>query len=145
MHLQKVFLITFFGNYMTNTVVAALVALVPPSATPGMLTPQYITFVVLAALVVAALAYWQKVRDLKAGVIFGAIGFAVALIVAFVSGVSGVLSQSGSLSQTLQVIPNFAPFIFSWSTVVLFGYWVIPSALIGWWNGRGTSMPSPTM
>ena len=123
------------------TVLAAIIALIPASATPGMLTPQYISFVVLSALVVAALTMWFGVRSLKAGAIFGVLGFVVALLVAFVSGVAGVLTQTGSLSQVLQVIPNFGPFLLSWSTLVLCGYWVIPSALIGWWKGR--SAPSP--
>ncbi|TSC61650.1 MAG: hypothetical protein Athens041674_688 [Parcubacteria group bacterium Athens0416_74] len=139
MNYQKAILITFLGNYLTNTVVAALIALIPASATPGMLTPQYISFVVLSALVVAGLAMWFGVRDLKAGAIFGVLGFVLALLVAFVSGVAGVLTQTGSLSQVLQVIPNFGPFLLSWSTLVLFGYWVIPSALIGWWNSRKAS------
>jgi len=145
MNYQKAILITFLGNYLTNTVVAALIALIPASATPGMLTPQYISFVVLSALVVAGLAMWFGVRDLKAGAIFGVLGFVLALLVAFVSGVAGVLTQTGSLSQVLQVIPNFGPFLLSWSTLVLFGYWVIPSALIGWLKGRSTSSPVASM
>lgn len=136
MNYQKAFLITFLGNYLTNTVVAAIIALVPPSATPGMLTPQYISFVVLSAIVVALLAMWFGVRDMKAGAIFGALGFVVALLVAFISGIAGVLTQTGSLSQMLQVIPNFGPFLLSGSTIVLLGYWIIPAVLVGWWNGR---------
>lgn len=138
MNLQKALLITFFGNYVTNTVVAALVALVPASATPGMLTPQYLTFVALAAITVGLLAAWQGVRDLRAGAIFGAIGFLVSLAVAFVSGVAGVLTQTGSFSQVIQVIPNFGPFLLSVSTLVLLGYWLIPSVLVGFFNGRKT-------
>lgn len=147
MNYQKAVLITFLGNYLTNTVVAAIIALIPASATPGMLTPQYISFVVVSALVVAGLAMWYGVRDLKSGAIFGALGFAVALLVAFISGVAGVLTQTGSLSQMVAVIPNFGPFILSWSTIVLAAYWVIPAALIGWWNGRPktVSMPTATM
>lgn len=144
MNYQKAILITFLGNYLTNTVVAALIALIPASATPGMLTPQYISFVVLSAIVVALLAGWFGVRDLKSGAIFGALGFVIALLVAFISGVAGVLTQTGSFSQMLQVIPNFGPFLLSWSTVVLLGYWVIPSALVGWWKGRGAA-PAPMM
>lgn len=145
MNYQKAILITFLGNYLTNTVVAALIALIPASATPGMLTPQYISFVVLSALVVAGLAMWFGVRDLTAGAIFGVLGFVLALLVAFVSGVAGVLTQTGSLSQVLQVIPNFGPFLLSWSTLVLFGYWVIPSAFIGWLKGRSASSPVASM
>lgn len=144
MKLQRSILITFLGNYLTNTVVAAVVALIPASATPGMLTPQYISFVVLSAIVVGLLTWWFGAMNVKDGAIFGAIGFAVALFVAFVSGVSGVLSQTGSLSQMAAVIPNFGPFLLSWSTLVLLGYWVIPAALVGWWRGRSAS-PAPMM
>lgn len=145
MNYQKAFLITFLGNYLTNTVVAAIIALVPPSATPGMLTPQYISFVLLSAIVVALLAMWFGVRDLRAGAIFGVLGFAVALLVAFISGVAGVLTQTGSISQMFQVIPNFGPFLLSGSTIVLLGYWIIPAALVGWWNGRKAPAPVPAM
>jgi hypothetical protein len=141
---QKAFLITFFGNYLTNTVVAALVALVPASANPGMLTPQYITFVILAAIVVGLLAAWQGVRDVKQGAIFGALGFVVSLAVAFVSGVAGVLTQTGSFAQVIAVIPNFGPFLMSLSTIVLLAYWMAPSVFVGWWNSRKTA-PAPMM
>lgn len=144
MNYQKAILITFLGNYLTNTVVAAIIALVPASATPGMLTPQYISFVLLSAIVVALLAMWYGVRTLQSGAIFGVLGFVLALVVAFISGIAGVLTQTGSLSQTLQVIPNFGPFLLSWSTVVLLGYWVVPAALVGWWKGRSAS-PAPVM
>ncbi len=145
MNYQKAILVTFLGNYLTNTVVAAIIALIPPSATPGMLTPQYIAFVVLSAIVVALLAMWYGVRDLKTGVIFGALGFALSLVVAFISGIAGVLTQTGSLSQMVSVIPNFGPFLLSASTVVLLCYWVVPAALVGWWKGRGSSAPAPVM
>lgn len=139
MNIQKTLLITFLGNYLTNTVVAAIVALVPASAVPGMLTPQYITFVVLAAAVVAGLAMWDGVSDVKAGAIFGGIGFVVSLAVAFVSGVAGVLTQTGSLASVLEVIPNFGPFLMSTSTLILLGYWIVPAAAIGWWKGRAAA------
>lgn len=142
MNYSKAFLITFFGTYLTNTVVAAIIALIPASATPGMLTPQYIAFVVISAIVVALLAMWYGVRDLRSGAMFGILGFVVALVIAFVSGVSGVLTQTGSLAQVMQVIPNFGPFLVSASTLVLLGYWLIPPVIVGWWNGR-SSAPAP--
>ena len=58
MNIERSILIAFLGNYLTNTVVAALVALVPASATPGVFTPQYISYVVLALVVVAVLTWW---------------------------------------------------------------------------------------
>jgi hypothetical protein len=142
MNYQKAILITFLGNYLTNTVVAAIIALIPPSATPGMLTPQYISFVILSAIVVALLAMWYGVRDLKTGAIFGAVGFVFSLVVAFISGIAGVLTQTGSLAQMISVIPNFGPFLMSASTVVLLGYWVIPPVLVGWLKGRSVA-PAP--
>ncbi len=134
MNLERSILISFLGNYLTNTVVAAVVALVPASATPGVFTPQYISYVILAAIVVAILTWWyfQGARaSLNAGVIFGVTGFVVALVTAFVTGVSGVLTQTGSLSQMANVVPNFWPFLASWSTLVLLIYWVVPAALVG--------------
>lgn len=133
MKLDRAILVTFLGNYLINTVLAAVVALVPASATGGILTAQYITFVVLSAILVGILTWWYGARNLKAGAIFGAIGFAVAIVTAFVTGVSGVLAQTGSLSAVAGVLPNFWPFLANWSTLVLAGYWVIPAAVIGWY------------
>ena len=133
MKLDRAILVTFLGNYLINTVLAAVVALVPASATGGILTTQYITFVVLSAILVGILTWWYGARDLKAGAIFGVIGFAVAIVTAFVTGVAGVLAQTGSLSAVAGVLPNFWPFLANWSTLVLAGYWVIPAAVMGWY------------
>lgn len=149
MNTERSILISFFGNYLTNTVAAAVIALIPASATPGMLTPQYMSYVALAAVIVGVLTWWymkgmNATNGLKTGAIFGAIGFAVALVTAFVSGLSGVLTQTGSLSQMVAIVPNFWPFLASWSTLVLFCYWMIPSTLVGWWLSRPAA-PSPMM
>ena len=149
MNIERSILIAFLGNYLTNTVVAAVVALVPAAATPGVFTAQYISYVVLAAIVVAILTMWYlkvftPMNALRAGIIFGAAGFVVALLTAFVTGISGVLTQTGSLSQMFQVIPNFWPFIASWSTLALLLYWMIPAAAVGWWKGRAAA-PAPMM
>ena len=139
MNIERTILVTFLGNYLVNTVAAALVALIPASAGGGIFTPQYITFVVLAIIVSAFLAWWTKVRGLKAGLIFGGVGFLVAVATAFITGLSGVLGQTGS--QMASVVPNFWPFLASWTTLILLGYWVIPPAIVGWLKGQG--MPSP--
>lgn len=151
MNLEKAGLITFLGNYLINTIVAALVAFVPASAVPGVFTPQYISFVVLAALVAGLLATWYGVRDMRTGLIFGAIGFGMSLLVAFVSGIAGILaSPEGSLKAVWDILPNFFdPFLWNgeipvwkiWeqSTVWLLAYWMIPTALVGWWHGRSKS------
>ena len=149
MNIERAILIAFLGNYLTNTVVAAVVALIPASATPGIFTPQYITYVVLAAIVVGLLTWWymrsmRGADGLKAGVLFGLVGLVTALITAFVSGLAGVLGQTGSLSQMAAIIPNFWPFLASVSTLVLAGIWLIPSALMGWYAGR-SSTPTPMM
>ncbi len=133
MKLDRAILVTFLGNYLINTVLAAVVALVPASAAGGIFTAQYITFVVLSAILVGILTWWYGARSLKAGAIFGAIGFAVAIVTAFVTGVSGVLAQTGSLSAVAGVLPNFWPFLYNSSTLVLAGYWVIPAAIMGWY------------
>ncbi|OGG54892.1 hypothetical protein A3C20_03230 [Candidatus Kaiserbacteria bacterium RIFCSPHIGHO2_02_FULL_55_25] len=147
MNIERSILIAFLGNYLTNTVVAALVALVPASATPGVFTPQYISYVVLALVVVAVLTWWYMQgagKNLRSGVIFGVIGFLVALATAFISGLAGVLTQTGSLSQMAGIVPNFWPFLASYSTLVLAIYWIVPAALMGWYLGRSSS-PSPMM
>ncbi len=137
MKLERAILVAFFGNYLVNNVVAAVVALVPASQGGGVFTPQYISFVVLAAVLVGALTWWIGKTGWQNGAIFGAVGFAVAIVTAFVSGISGVILQTGSLSQAMGVIPNFWPFLANWSTLVLLGYWVVPAALVGWYLGGG--------
>lgn len=140
MNFERAFLITFFGNYVVNTVIAALVALIPTGGATGYLTPQYITFVILAAVVVAALTWWQGAKGWKNGLIFGAVGFVVAIVTALVTGLAGVLGQTGSLGQMFGILPNFWPFIWSVSTLFLLGYWLIPALIVGWLKGHG--MPS---
>ncbi len=134
MKTDRAILIAFLGNYLINTVLAAVVALVPAAANGGMFTAQYITFIILSAVLVGVLAWWYGVRDVKAGALFGVIGFLVAIVTAFVTGVAGVLAQTGSLSAVAGVLPNFWPFLWNSSTLVLLGYWVIPAAAIGWYS-----------
>ncbi|MCR4325376.1 MAG: hypothetical protein NUV59_01035 [Patescibacteria group bacterium] len=144
MKIERSILATFFGNYLINTVAAALVALIPASGTGGFLSAQYISFVVLAVIIVALLAWWQGVRGAKAGLIFGVVGFLVAIATAFITGIAGVLGQTGSFSQVVAILPNFWPFIASTSTLFLLGYWIIPPIVVGWFKGHG--MPSaPSM
>ncbi len=140
MNVDRAILVAFFGNYLVNTVIAALVALVPASASGGMLTPQYITFVVLSAVLVGILTWWYGARDLKSGALFGVMGFVVTIAAAFVTGVAGVLAQTGSLSAVAGVLPNFWPFLANWSTLVLAGYWIIPAAAFGWYMQPKSSM-----
>ena len=134
MKTDRAILIAFLGNYLINTVLAAVVALVPASADGGIFTAQYISFIVLSAVLVGVLVWWYGVGDARGGAIFGGIGFLVAIATAFVTGVAGVLAQTGSLSAVAGVLPNFWPFLWNWSTLVLLGYWVIPAAAIGWYS-----------
>ena len=149
MNLERSILVAFLGNYLINTVAAALVAMIPVSGGTGILTPQYMVFVLFAAIVSAILTWWYMKaapRNLRSGVTFGVIGVVVAIVTAFVSGVAGVLLQTGSLSAVGGVLPNFWPFLWNWSTLVLIGYWVIPAALVGWYFARGSmAMPARTM
>ncbi|HVU75720.1 MAG TPA: hypothetical protein VHD38_02715 [Candidatus Paceibacterota bacterium] len=149
MNTERAILISFLGNYLTNTVVAAIVALVPAAANPGIFTAQYITYVILAAIVVGILTWWYMksmmgAASWKSGLIFGVVGALVALVTAFVSGLAGVLGQTGSLSQMISIVPNFWPFLASVSTLVLVLIWLIPSTFVGWWLGR-KAMPAPMM
>ena|ERR1700690_2885458 len=140
MNIERIILIGFLGNYLINTVAAALVALVPASTSTSVVTPQYVTFIVLSAIIVLILTWWYMRRGMRGwmgGLYFGGISFVTAIVTAFITGVSGVLTQTGSLSQVWAVLPNFWPFIWNWSTLVLLGYWVIPAVFVGWWFSRG--------
>jgi hypothetical protein len=145
MKIERAILIAFLGNYIINNVVAPLVALVPASASTSLLTPQYITFVIAAAIVVALLTWWYAAGaagGLTNGIVFGVVGFVVSIATAFITGVGGVLSQTGSFAQVISVLPNFWPFLASWSTLVLLGYWVIPALLVGWLRAGGKPVQS---
>jgi hypothetical protein len=146
MNLERSILIAFLGNYIINNVVAGLVALIPSSGSTSVVTPQYISYVILAAIFAAIFTWWAlrtvaMSSAMRAGIIFGVVAFLVSIITAFVTGVTGVLAQTGSLSQMFGIIPNFGPFLMSWSTLVLLGYWLIPAALVGWWMQR-KAMPA---
>jgi hypothetical protein len=135
MRIERLILIAFLGNYLINNIVAAIVALLPLH---GNTTAQYVIYFILAAAAAAGFTWWYlkdmpKADALKAGAIFGAGAFVVAVVTAFVSGISGVLAQTGSFSQLISVLPNFGPFIWNWSTLALLGYWVIPAAALGWY------------
>lgn len=135
MRIERLILISFLGNYLINNIVAALVAMLPVS---GNTTAQYVVYFVLAAIAAAAFTWWyfmgmSKSDALKQGAMFGIGAFLVAVVTAFVSGISGVLAQTGSFSQLIAVLPNFGPFIFNWSTLALLGYWLVPAVAIGWW------------
>ena len=145
MKIERAILIAFLGNYLINNIVAAIAAFVP--AGTGTVTAQLIVFIVLAAVLVLVLTWWYLKAvpaswAMKAGVMFGVIGFVTAIVTAFITGVSGVLVQTASFSTLWSVLPNFGPFLWSWTTLDLLGYWVIPAALIGWWMGRSMMMPA---
>ncbi len=149
MNLERSVLMGFFGNYLVNTVIASIVALIPAPAGGGILTPRYMLFVVLAVVVVAVLAWWYMngaPRNLKSGIVFGVIGFVVAILTALITGVAGVLAQTGSFSAVASVLPNFVPFIWNWPTLIPLGYWIVPAALIGWYlQLKATPTPSKDM
>ena len=148
MRTERAILIAFLGNYLINNVVAAIVALLGLSGNPTM---QYVVYFALAAVAVVIFTWWylkgaRKADAMIDAVIFAGIAFATAVVTAFVSGVSGVLTQTGSFSQLISVLPNFWPFLWNWSTLALLGYWVIPGALVGWWMQRGSvPMSAPAM
>lgn len=144
MNIERSILVSFLGNYLINTVAAALVALVPAGTSTGVFTPQYLTFIALAIVIVIGLTWWYMKgapRTLKAGIIFGVVGFIVAIATAFVSGLSGVLLQTGSLATTMGVVPRFGPFLANWTTLALLLYWVVPAAVAGWYFSRGMQRP----
>ncbi len=138
---ERVLLVSFFGNFIINSVVTALVSLLPASQGGGMFTPQYITYVILSAIVVFLLAWWyfapiKRTASVLCGTAFGVVGFVIAILTVLISSSSSVLQQTGSFSQLVSVLPNFGPYLMTWTTLVVFGYWVIPALLAGWVLGR---------
>src|SRR4051812_1759442 len=125
MKIERMILIAFFGNYLVNNVAAGFASLVPSSQGGNpMLSAQYLTFVVLAAITTGIMAYWYLMRmsregGVMKGLTFGVVGFVVAVLTAFVTGIAGVLLQTGSFSQVATVLPNFGPYLFQWTTLVL--------------------------
>ena len=137
MNWERVLLIAFIGNYIINNVVAGIVSLIPAGAAGSLLTPQYLIYILCAAIVVGLLTKWYFSRSatatLQMGLIFGVCGFIISILTTFVSGIAGVLAQSGSLAQLWSVLPNFGPFLWNWSTLILLAFWVIPAGFVGWW------------
>jgi hypothetical protein len=132
MKLERSILVAFLGNYLINNIVGAIVALLPLGPAGG--TAQYVVYIALAALAAGFFAWWalKGMGDLKSGATFGAVAFVVAVCTALVSGIAGVLTQTGSFSQLIAVLPNFGPFLLNWSTLALLGYWLVPGALVGY-------------
>ena len=137
MKIERMILIAFLGNYLVNNVAAGFASLVP--ATQGgnpILTTQYITFAVLAAITTGLMAWWYLKNmpsgGLVPGLIFGAVGFVVAVLTALLTGIAGVLLQTGSLAQVASVLPNFGPYLWQQTTAILLVVWVAPGALVGW-------------
>lgn len=146
MRFERIILISFIGNYLINNVVAAAVALLQLS---GNTTAQYTVYFALASVAVFIFTWWylrgaSQANALKDAVVFGVAAFVVAVITAFISGISGVLTQTGSFSQLISVLPNFGPFLWNWSTLALLGYWVIPAAGIGAWMQMGGKKMAPS-
>jgi len=148
MKVERMILIVFLGNYLVNNVVAGLASLVPanPAATEPMLTAQYFTFAILAAVAIAIIAWWyfkSAAAGLVPGLIFGVVGFVVTVVTAFITGVSGVLLQTGSLGQVAAVLPNFGPYLINKTTLVLFVIWIVPAILVGWFLQKRTTSSAP--
>jgi hypothetical protein len=135
---ERLFLIAFLGNYIINNIVAGIASLIPAGASGSFFTAQYIAYVILAAIVVGLLTWWyfkplSRMNALKSGALFGVCGFIISILTTLVSGIAGVLAQSGSLAQVWSVLPNFGPFLWNWSTLILVCFWVIPATFVGWW------------
>lgn len=129
-------LIAFLGNYLVNNVAAGLAALIPPSQGGGLLSAQYLTFVLFAAITTAIMAWWYLMRlareiGIVQGLIFGVVGFVTAIVTAFITGIAGVLLQTNSLAQVAQVLPHFGPYLLNWTTLILLGVWIIPAVIVG--------------
>lgn len=141
-------LVSFFGNYLVNNVAAGLASLVPATqGSTSLLTPQYITFSLLALITLAIMAWWYLMRMPRAGallqgLIFGIVGFVVSILTALLTGIASVLLQTGSFSQVMSVLPNFGPYLMNPTTLVLLGLWVVPAVVVGWFMGSRMSAPA---
>lgn len=146
MNIERSILVAFIGNYLINNIVGAVVALLP-LGTAGS-KPQYVVYITLAALAGGLFTWWAlrgKKADWQVGAIFGVIAFVVAVCTALISGIAGVLSQTGSFSQLIGVLPNFVPFLWNWSTLALLGYWLVPGAVVGYLMQRSApAVPAGT-
>ena len=106
MNWERVLLIAFLGNYIINNVVTGIVSLIPAGAPGSFLTAQYITYIVCAAVVVGLLTWWYfctAMGTIKTGLVFGISGFVISILTTLISGMAGVLAQSGSLAQLAKV------------------------------------------
>jgi hypothetical protein len=144
------FLIAFFGNYVLSTIVPLVVYFVPgalTTAATGPTNPYYLFFILLSAVSVALLAWWYLKtvpadKALKAGVIFGVIGYLIVVGLSVVSNISTAWVQTGSGAEIVRALASFVSIFGAAQTYVLLGEWLIPSALVGWWLGRKkASMP----
>ena len=147
MHIERSILVAFLGNYLITNIVGAVVATLPLGGSGS--TAQYVVYITLAGLAAGFFTWWAlgKGATLKSGAIFGVVAFLVAVVTALLSGIAGVLTQTGSFSQLVSVLPNFGPFLFNWSTVALLGYWVVPAAVVGFLAQRSrpaSSIPAGT-
>lgn len=134
---ERLLLVAFFGNFIINSIVTGIVSLLPGTGGTGMASPQYITYVVLSIVTVGILAWWyfkpmRSAASEISGAVFGLGGFVIAVLTVLISSSSGVLQQTGSFSQLVSVLPNFGPYLWQWTTLVVLLYWVIPSAIVGW-------------
>ena len=148
MKFERMFLIAFFGNYVVNNIVAGLASLVPASqgATNPMLTAQYFTFVILGLIALGLMAWWYlcgmpREGGVKLGGIFGIVGFIIAIITALVTGISGIMLQTGAFP-TAEVLARFGPYIMNKTTLVLLVLWVAPAVAVGWFMQRRMSAPA---
>lgn len=142
MKIERSILVAFLGNYLINNIVGAIVALLPLGTSGS--TAQYVVYITLAALAAGIFTWWalKGKGSLAAGATFGAIAFVVAVCTALLSGIAGVLTQTGSLSQLVSVLPNFVPFLVNWSTLALLAYWLVPGAVVGFLMQRSAPMAS---
>jgi hypothetical protein len=147
---ERLLLIPFLGNYVINNIVAGSVSLIPASTDGGLFTPQYITYIILAAIVVALLSCWYliplpRMNAMKWGIIFGVGGFTISIFTTLVSSISGTVARSGSLEQVASDLQSFGPFLWSSSTLLPLCFWVIPATLIGCAMQFFQIRPSPSL
>ena len=142
MNLERLILIAFFGESLINVIVVGLVYAIPVGDSDGGYYLQYAFFALVAALVVGYITRWYlrgPIHDpskFRAALRFGLGGFLISLVWSFVSGFFGLLYGGGTFGDALATIPTFVPYVLSWPTLVLAGYWIIPAMMVGWFLER---------
>ncbi len=133
MHIERAILIAFLGNYLINIILGTLIVFLPLGTNEY---AQYIVYVVLAGIMTGIFSWWHlstasRANTFTSGIVFGVIAFIVAVATALLSIIAEGFAQKTPLFGPESVLSNVVSLIFDWQILVLLGYWVVPSAIVG--------------